>query len=95
MKTFCTNCVNFAREKDLEFYSDINFIDCIDSNINDHTALCRINMTRKIEINSSPIEKIQIVHVEVSDPWILNKDNNCKHFKPTFFVKLKRIIFKE
>lgn len=82
-KVLCSKCLNLADEADCAFYSSISFRQH-KGNIIHGTKICIALKCEEKTTSIDPFCKTIKKDVLVDDPKILNKENNCRHYKYNF-----------
>jgi hypothetical protein len=89
-KVYCKDCVYYKYEEDLNFYTDIHFKDS-NKTIKHGDALCVSKIVEEVSYSVHPKESIKTRVLYVDDCLILNKNNICRYYTPTFMTKAKKI----
>jgi hypothetical protein len=97
---YCSDCKNLGNVNELktieyggrtyyEFYKTIKFF-----NSDEHPtdSFCYINLKRNEAVEHNPIRIEHAIEYTVSDPMVINKNNDCKFFDPTISKRISNFF---
>lgn len=90
-KVYCKKCRFLSDEQYIPRSTPLKFKN-LDLPIIHGTPICIHNIRTKKEYKETPLGKEKRRYFFVDNPLILNVNNKCPHYRPTFFTKLLNFI---
>ena len=90
-KVYCITCKHLCLEKDLKVRDYMEFTNS-DSPIHESSHICSFNSSYSELWGDSPIEPRKVRYIKAEDPYVSNRNNDCKNYERSTSKSVKSIF---